>query len=553
MIKKLTIKNYAIIQEIAISFNNGFTVISGETGAGKSIIIDAINILAGANSNKTLIREGADCAILEAEFDVDDYVINVFNREGIKIDSNKINIKKIISKTNNTKTFINNDSISNKRLQHLSKYLIKIVGQQDNIMLLNSENYIDILDSFGDADHIRNLIKINDTYKKYLELKKELGLMPSDQKEIEQEKDFLEFQIDEINSIDLYEGIDEEYEDRLRFYNNIENIKKELANILNGFQNEDRSVFDSLNEQLSALMSIKDYCEDANAWLEDIIDINERLKDIENSVDRYFYNISYDEEDYSIVQENLDLINKLKYKYGNTISKIFDKKIELENKLKYLYNIESTRANLEEKINLLLDKYEKLSLSISTNRKNIASKLNKDLTKEIRSLNMTEAEFLAIVKNKSELSEKGSDEVIFEIKTNKGSNFLPLYDIISGGEMSRILLALNNLQYDSTKFDTIIFDEIDTGLSGYTANVVAKKLKEISLNKQLIAISHLPQIISIAEYHYLVEKHSNTDNTISQVHLLDNEERVLELARLLSGDKISKKVIENAKELLNRS
>lgn len=551
MLSKLYIKDFAIIDSLNLDFNDGFSAISGETGSGKSIIVDALAVVLGAKASKNQIRDGYDSSSIEAHIDIDNKKLDKINSIlNAKIKSPLI-LKRVIYRDKPSENYINDISVSLKDLSEISALSIDILGQKEQFTLLDKNEHIKILDYFGD-DAYKTLLKdINELYLKIEKSNKRLKELPNNQKDIDNQIDFIEFQKNEIDEAEILDGEDEELETEIKRLNSSEDIKKTAYNINQMLRDSDNYSVDSILSDASNLVDdLKEYSKDAESWYEKLMDYQELIKDINEEIKYFSDSIDYDQERLYELSKRLDEINKIKYKYGNSIAEINAYRKDLDNKLNEIRNIELEKAALEK--SLIEDKksYDEKASDLSLKRKALAKKIAKMLEDELRTLNMSNIQVEISVESKKTMKDYGYDDVEILMSANKGQSVKPISEIISGGEMSRLMLAIKNLGADFDNIDTIIFDEIDAGLSGYTASCLANKLRELKDKYQIISISHLPQILAKAEEHYLVEKASDSEATISHVKKLDYDGRVIELARLLSSGKISDIAIKNAKELL---
>lgn len=551
MLSKLYIKDFAIIDSLNLDFNDGFSAISGETGSGKSIIVDALAVVLGAKASKNQIRDGFDSSSIVAHIDIDNKKLSKVNSIlNAKIKSPLI-LKRVIYRDKPSENYINDISVSLKDLSEISALSIDILGQKEQFTLLDKNEHINILDYFGDDEYKTLLKNINELYLKIEKSNKRLKELPNNQKDIDNQIDFIEFQKNEIDEAEILDGEDEELETEIKRLNSSEDIKKTAYNINQMLRDSDNYSVDSILSDASNLVDdLKEYSKDAETWYEKLMDYQELIKDINEEIKYFSDSIDYDQERLYELNKRLDEINKIKYKYGNSTAEINAYREDLDNKLNEIRNIELEKAALEK--SLIEDKksYDEKASDLSLKRKALAKKIAKMLEDELRTLNMSNIQVEISVETKKTMKDYGYDDVEILMSANKGQSVKPISEIISGGEMSRLMLAIKNLGADFDNIDTIIFDEIDAGLSGYTASCLANKLRELKDKYQIISISHLPQILAKAEEHYLVEKASDSEATISHVKKLDYDGRVIELARLLSSGKISDIAIKNAKELL---
>lgn len=553
MLKHLSIKNIAVIEGANIDFENGFTALTGESGAGKSIIIDAINILKGEKASKDLIRYGEDFLKVDGEFYVDDNcaknIYEIINDDDIQ---NEIIISRKITQDGKNTIRVNGNVVNLSMLKEIGENLINIHGQHDNTSLLKAKTHIDVLDKFG----FNKISPLLDEYKKehqnYLSLLDELESANMDESEKERKKDMLLFQIEELTNADLKEGEDTELEERkntlLNFSKISDSVNKSYALLYDDAQN----VHDLLWSAVKGLENASSYSNDIKDIFEQIqnsaYQIDESLRELKNYKDH----MDYDEGELNEIENRLDTIYTLKRKYAPTIEKILE---FLDNANKELESIELSsvrEAELQKLIDESYKKREDLANKLTKARCEFANILSENTQKHLKDLNMEKVIFEVKIE-KGDYSYFGCDNVEFFVCTNVGEEKKPLSKIASGGELSRIMLAIKNAlaEFDTSK--TLIFDEIDSGVSGNAASKIGEKLYLMSKCSQVISITHLPQVAAFCDYHYLIEKTSDDVRTKTNVLLLSNEERIKELARTLTSDKITKASLENAKEMIENS
>lgn len=555
MLKEISIKNFAIIDDLQIEFHSGLNLLTGETGSGKSIIIDALGILLGGRSNKNLIRQGKDKAFLEALFFINQESINDYLKELGYFDEDSILIiSREISKGQPSISRINGRPVTLSVLNEISSRLVDIYGQFEHQSLLNISNHMKIIDSFGDSDYHKLLTKISKNYIEYKDEIRKLREIDIDSMERQRQIDLLKFQIDEIDQVDL--DIDEN--DLIKEFKRLDNAKNimlvmdKVMELLNGYGNQNASILDMLNE-ISTYLNEFDEIDDRIKHFNSRVDSSlYEIQDLWNEVRYYNESLYIDEEKLAILNEEIDNINKLKRKYGNTISRILAYRKESQNQYESLLNYD----NEIEKRKLAIGKYKKLllddSLKVSSVRKSISIELENLITDELDQLNMKDVKFKVNFKEK-DISSNGIDHIEFMIATNKGEDLKPLSKIVSGGEMSRIMLAFKSITASKDSIPTLVFDEIDTGISGRTAQIVGEKISSLAINHQIIIISHLPQIAALSDHYYQISKSIVDNKTITKVKKLTHEDKILELARLLGGSKLTEITLKNAKEMIEMS
>lgn len=555
MLKEISIKNFAIIDDLRLEFDLGLNLLTGETGSGKSIIIEALGILLGGRSNKNLIRHGMNEAYLEALFFMD---------KGIKLDLEELGyldeeeiliISREISRNHPSISRINGRPVTLSLLNKISSKLVDIYGQYEHQSLLNIANHIKLIDSFGNKKHKELLSSIVKNYGLYRDEIQSLEKINIDSIEIQRQIDLLKFQMDEIDEIEL-SHIDEDK--LLKEYRKLENAKNiidslnEANDILNGSDYHSRSVLDMLNKASTKLSDFKEYDDEIENFNNRIENTIFEIQDLWNEMRNYSDNIFIDEEKLLIINEQIDQINKLKRKYGKNISDILNYREKTNKEYIKLLNNENEILNKKSKIEKIRGILLEDSKQLSNYRKQIAKQLEIQVTKELDQLNMKNVKFKVFFNEKS-ISSNGIDDMEFLISTNEGEDLKPLSKIISGGEMSRIMLAFKSITASNELIPTLIFDEIDTGISGRTAQVVGEKIKNLSQSHQILLISHLPQIAALADHHYLISKSTIDKKTITKVEKLSENDRIIELARLLGGLNLTKTTINNAKEMIEMS
>ena len=555
MLVELNIKNFAIIDDLKITFNEGLNLLTGETGSGKSIIIDALGILLGGRSNKNLIRQGKDGAYLEALFFVDDSINPYLKELGYFDDDNILIISREISKNQPSLSRVNGRPVTLSVLNGISSKLVDIYGQFEHQSLLDISNHMKIIDSFGNSEYHNLLTMIYKNYNQYKDEVKKLEEVDIDPRERQRQMDLLKFQMNEIDEVDLY-NIDE---DKLvREYKKLDNAKNIIATLLetlellNGYSNENSSILDMLNIISSHLNNYSEFDESIKSFKDRVNSSLHEIEDLWNEIRHFNENLYIDEERLTVINEQIDHINRLKRKYGNNISDILIYRDDMEDKYNSLLNFEEEINNKKIKIKRHKKQLLESSLELSKIRKKISRELENRITKELQELNMEDVKFKVRFEEK-DTSFNGIDNIEFLISTNQGEDLKPLSKIVSGGEMSRIMLAFKSITASKESIPTLIFDEIDTGISGRTAQIVGEKINRLGENHQIIIISHLPQIAALADHYYLITKSIIDKKTRTKVKKLSENDRILELARLLGGSNLTETTLKNAKEMLEMS
>lgn len=553
MLAELFINNFVIIKRDHLFFDKGFNVFTGETGSGKSLILDAINIVLGKRANKDVIGKFDDKTIIEAVFVLDKNTLKKLESKDITFDDNKLIITRTISQQSSS-IRLNNRATNLSLVKEISPLLIDIYKQGDSNVFMDKDNYLNIIDSYKKNDESILLIKeIKNLYNEKYKLIKKFENFDLSQEEVSREKELINYQIDDIEQIDL-ENIDEEsiYQE-FKKLNSItelrENIEKseELISSFDYDQGTISSLLASLSSNLSEFSSIDERIDEVNEKIETVIDlINEVYSDLESYKDTLDQN---PERLYELEMINQKLFD-LKRKYGNNIGDILKYYQKITLRLKELEKVSELKKNIKNDIQKIDSKLYEKSKRLSEIRKNKSKSLEIEIKKEIQSLNIKNGDFKVLFKEKEKIDSNGFDHVDFLIKTNKGEDLKSLSTTASGGEISRIILSFKKIFADYDKIDTMIFDEIDQGISGRTAQIVGEKILDLSKKRQIIAISHLPQIASLSTNHILIEKNDEENLTISKSKNIKDIERTKEIARLLAGVDITDKTMESAKEML---
>lgn len=551
MLLELKIQNFAIIDDVTIEFTEGMNILTGETGSGKSIIIDALSTVLGGKAYKEMIKSGADSAFVEAVFCTSsDYIKNKIREFGIEIED-LIVISRIIKSDRPSISRVNGKAVTLNVLNEITESLIDIFAQEESQSLMNTKNQLRLLDFLCGKDHLENLNYLRDIIDEISEISKKIKDLKDKSSNREREIDILKYQLDEIDSANLTPYDDEELEQDYKKQNNMSEIINHL-NLAVEYLNSDyenNNAIGIVDSCIGEIVNISKYDQEYEETLSELEDIKYRLQDISSYLNRKLSTEEVDEENLRFLENRLDLVNSLKKKYGNNlelIDKFYD---DTKTRLEQLENLEEILSNLKKSEESLYKEAYKIAEKISNKRKEISKELEIKLKSEMRDLNIKNADFMIKIKDQK-LNKDGIDDVEFFIKTNLGMEFLSLSKTASGGEMSRIMLAFKSIISNYDEIETLIFDEIDTGVSGFTANIVGNKIKELSTKRQVIAISHLPQIVALGDSHFKIYKEEIGDKTVSNIIKLENDERVDEIARLIGGQVITDNTIKAAKEML---
>lgn len=551
MLKNIHVKSFALIDEVEINLASGLNILTGETGAGKSIIIDAVNFALGQRVSKDVVRDDAEYALSELVFEInDDKTKERLNQFDIPLDDNEVLIQRKITNGKSTAR-INGETVTLSTLKLIAAGLIDIHGQHDNQSLLSKTSQQNLLDTILSDELKELLIRMKDTYVNLNNKISEYEQLNT--KEAEKEIAFLQYELNEIDSASLHEGEDEALESDYKKMNNSKRIADLVsgAHRITGYDSEGAgSLIGRALSMIRQASSIDDDAKDLELILNDIDGL---LNDFNRSIADYEMSLDFSDEDYKNTEDRLNLINSLKNKYGKSIKEILDKRDEFENELNRLLNADEYKSALLSEITSLKKEAYKLCKEISAIRKKGAKKLSGEIAEALLDLNFLDSQFeIKVTSDEENMKQSGYDDIEFFISTNPGEALKPLNQVASGGEMSRIMLAIKSVcANDSTA--TLIFDEIDTGISGRTAQKVSEKMSRIAKEHQVIVVTHLPQIAAMADTHFEISKSVNNGRTITSIETLSEEGKIKELARMLGGVTITDKVLENAKDMKNQA
>ncbi len=559
MLQELSIKNYIIIEQQRVTFEPGLNIITGETGSGKTMIIDALLAVAGGKLSKEEIRAGEVKVSIEALFSLEgvDYVAEILEEYGVETETdNCLIIMREVSIQGRSVCRLNGRTVSLSMLKNVAQHLLDIVGQNEHQLLFNTAKHGELLDSFG-GDVIKFIKSdIKALTDKLGNLEQRLKSISGSAGERERKLDLLRYQIEEISNTVLKPNEDEELKNRRNVLINSEKLLKGLSFVFNCLYNGDgavKSAIDLLNDSvrgLGELIFIDSSLENHKSAIEGII---YQLEDIKGVLRAYNDDIEFDDSEIDKLEERIDHINKLKRKYGNSIEEILLYMDNAASELTELINSETLSLEIEKEILETRKEYEIKAGLLSDRRKELAEDLGKLIEKELRELNMWGSRFLIkITKDENIISINGFDKIEFYLSPNPGEPEKPLCKIASGGEMSRVMLAIKNAFSEKEKAPCIIFDEIDAGVGGQTANMVGQKIKTISGASQILCITHLPQIASLSDNHIFVDKKVIDSKTYVIISILNNEEKIKEIARMLGGEKNIEASIEHAEKIIGK-
>lgn len=555
MLAELFIDNFIIIKRNHIIFEDGFNVLTGETGSGKSLILEAINLLLGKKVKKDVIGRFSDKTTIEGIFILDEKNKKILEDKTIIFDEddNKLIINRTIGKKSSTLRI--NGRIANlTSLREIAPILIDIYKQGDSNAFMNKSNYVFLIDSYSNDKETIDLKKtirsLVGQRNEYIEKFEKLNLTDE---EISRERDLIEYQISEIDQVDLSnineDEIDEEYK-KLTSINEIREAIDNSKNILDSSDYDTISATEMINRSMTELSALTNLDEKLSVFYDRLSSLNDEIGDIYSEMDLYEENLVGDSYRQQELEDLMEIIFKLKRKYGHSIEDILDFYDNISNRLEELNEIDDLKNNLDKIINEIDGKLEKNALKLHEIRNKKSKIIEEKINKSIRELNIKNGLLKIKISKKDKIEANGLDDVDFLIRTNKGEDLKSLQDTASGGEISRIMLAFKEIFADFDDVDTMIFDEIDTGISGRTAQIVGEKILDLSKTRQVISISHLPQIAALANNHLLISKKDEGDFTISSTKKIENKDRVEEIARLIGGVNITNKTIASASEML---
>ena len=557
MLNSLYIENFAIIDKINVDFTDGLNIITGETGSGKSILIEAFELLLGQRFNKSFVRDSSKKTIVEATFTIaDNSKIKFLEDMGYNVEDGVIIISRIVDTNLKSINKLNNRSITLNTLNELMSKFVDIHGQNGTQSLLNKDFYLDLIDSFDKEETFKIKTELSGILNNIAEYKKAYKSFNITNEEKDRQLDIINYQIDEISQIDLDNVDEEELENEYNKLSNVNLIKNNIGEILNMYSDEnynEQDINTMFNIVLSKMDSISEFDNEVNSLKQDLDKIYYDMDDLFSRISSYSSGIYQDEFKLNDLENKIAIITNLKRKYGKSINDIVLFRQDLERRLKELNEITENKRKFKELIDSKNKKGIELSDRLHKIRKEIVFKLEKLIVQNLKDLNMKHADFKVKFEKLSEFNEKGYDSLDFLIKTNLGQDLKPMASIASGGEISRIMLGFKSVISDFEDINTLIFDEIDTGISGRTALVVGEKLIDLSKDKQVISISHLPQIASLSDNHILIEKIDLNNETKSILKVLTPEEKVNEISRLIGGINITETTIEQAKLMINQA
>ena len=550
MLRELRLNNLAIIKNLNLEFNEGLIAMTGETGAGKSIILDGISLLIGERNQTEMIRTGEESLFAEGVFDLSEEQVQRLKRIGFDIEDNELIISRYFDRNSKSKVTVNGIRMTVSKLKELMSHILDLVGQHEHQFLLNKNYHLGLLDKFLNKDGTDTVKKIRENVINLKNLNKKIEEIETEKSKITEKKDIFEFQLNEINNLDLKENEDNELEDEYKILFNSGKIGEKLEESLQRLKEGEYSVLSSLGKIKKNFEQLSGISEVYNEVKDKIESIMYEVEDVTYSVEAFSQEIKTDDKRLEKVVQRIDEINKLKLKYGSTIEEILSFRDEIEKKLALINFENGELEQLKKEKKEKKEEYFRDCQKLSKMRKSIAEKLESTIDNQLKDLNMGNARFKVEFSERAVISPRGTDDAEFMMTTNPGENFKPLSKIASGGEISRIMLALKSVFSTVDNISVLIFDEIDTGISGETVRKVAEKLKELSKTVQVICVTHSPQIAAKGNQQFFIKKEIENNLTETKVRELNTEERIREIARIISGDNITEASINHAKEIM---
>ncbi len=551
MLQNLHVKNLALIDETEVEFQKGLNILTGETGAGKSIIIGSINLALGQKVSKEMLKENGDPALVELIFSVDDEKVREKLRElDIEAEDDQVILTRKIT-SGKAVARINGEAVSASVLKSVASLLIDIHGQHEHQSLLSKKKHLDILDIYAKQQLGAKKEQLAVAFSEYKKLKEEWETSSMDEEERARELSFLEFEVKEIEDANLRIGEDEELEEEFKRFSNGRKIMEAVGHAQEAVDGQGESASELIGRALREISMVSAYDKSIADMESQLIEIENLLHDFNHELSAYISDADFDEETFYNIEKRLDQINHMKSKYGNSIEKILHLYEEKCEKISVLNDYDAYLKKLSDALQAKESEVKILCEEISSIRKSNATELCEAIKEALQDLNFLDVEFTMEFGEPIAYSANGFDSPEFMISTNPGELVKPLAKVASGGEMSRIMLAIKTVMADADDIESLIFDEIDSGISGRTAQMVAEKMNVLGRNHQIICITHLPQIAAMADAHYLIEKTVENNETHSNIYQLDKQESVHELARMLGGVEITDAVIQNAQEMID--
>ena len=550
MLLEISIKNFAIIEAISLNFEKGMTVLTGETGAGKSIIIDAMNMMLGARATTDVIRHGAPKAEIEGLFSVENSLSlqEIFDEQGIEL-GDEIIIRREILQNGRSVSRVNGQMVNLSVLRSIGQYLVDIHGQHDQEELMRPQLHIQMLDGFGDADFLELKQAYQTNFDAYRKMRKQLLEIKKNQEEHKARIEMLEFQMAEIESASLQPGEDLKLNQERDKLLNHKNIADTLTNAYTMLDNEEFSSLANVRSAMNDMESLEEYDAKYREISTSLSESYYVLEDVAKRLEDIIEDLDFDGNRLMQIESRLDLIHAITRKYGGNVDDVLLYFAKITEEYNLLTGNNLSSEDMEAELKQLEVSLVDLASKLASARHNLAQQLEIEIQQELKDLYMDKARF-QVQFTKGKFTREGNENVEFYISTNPGEDFKPLVKVASGGELSRLMLAIKSAFSRKEGKTSIVFDEVDIGVSGRVAQAIAQKIHKIGQNGQVLAISHLPQVIAIADYQFFIEKISNDHSTVSTVRLLTVEERVEEVAKMLAGENVTEAALSQARELL---
>ncbi|WP_195515335.1 DNA repair protein RecN [Enterococcus dispar] len=553
MLVELGIKNFAIISSLRLQFHDGMTALTGETGAGKSIIIDAMGLLCGSRGSTDYIRQGSNKCSLEGLFEVptDSQFTELLHELGIETEDELLIVQRDISQSGKNICRVNGRTLTLSNLRRIGAFLVDIQGQNEHQELLQPDRHLHLLDQFGSKKFQELLAKYRQAFEKFQHLKQQMRKIQANEQSYVQRMDMLRFQQDEIANANLLPNEEEELTEERAKLGNYQKIVDSLAHSYALLTNDEGNSLDGIGAALTSMQDIAHLDSEYETVSENLQSAFYLLQEAAGDISRQFDSLSFDEGRLEEVNQRLELIHQLKRKYGQTVSEVLAYYEEITKELTESAYTEGQLEQLAKEVSAQEEVASHFAEQLHQERKKIAYKLSLAIVTELKELYMEHSQFeVRFMNSKKILQEDGFDEVEFYLTTNPGEPLKPLVKVASGGELSRMLLALKTIFSQNQGITSIVFDEVDTGVSGRVAQAIAEKIAKIAANSQVLCITHLPQVAAIADYQYYIKKEINQGRTQTIVSELEPQNRVYEIARMLAGSEVTELTMEHAKELL---
>lgn len=552
LITELQIKNFAIIDDISISFQDGLTVLTGETGAGKSIIIDAVQLLTGSRASVEFVRHGAKKAEITGLMNLDSRNETVYQKcmeYGIDIEEDTLILERTITNRGKSICRINGKIVTLQILREIGQSLVNIHSQHDTVQLMDKNIHISLLDQYNEKQITPLKQKYKELYEKYTTLKQKLKALSENEQEIVQRIDLLSFQLQELNDANLQPNEDEALEEERNILVHFEKMNQSLHEAYYALYGDQKGL-ESIDIAQNALQQVKSIDPTFEKIAEQLTNLYYQLEDVTFTIRNRIDEMEYDEGRLNEIEARMNELNRLKKKYGATVKEMLSYKEQIESELNELQNKDTHVESLREEIETVKQKAFNEAKKLTEIRKKTAKKLEQEIKRELNDLYLQNATFKVDFSPSTQLHQNGMDEVSFLISTNIGEPLKDLSKVASGGELSRMMLALKKIFAKHDRINTVIFDEIDTGVSGRVAQAIAEKMYEISKSTQVLCITHLPQVAAMADEHLLIEKEAKNNRTHTIIHELNHDEKVEELGRMMTGATLTDTALEHSEQLL---